>query len=117
MTVNGRIEARVAAAAREIESLVPDARLRGIAADLGSAEGCAALTAQQPEVDVLVNNVGIFEPKPFEEIPDQDGLRFFEVNVLSGIRLSRPRYPRHTRATGGGSCSSPAGRRCRSRSR
>ena len=89
VVVNGRTEARVAAALEKIEAEVPGARVSGIAADLGTAAGCAALVGKLPEVDVLVNNVGIFEPKPFEEIPDEDWRRFFEVNVLSGVRLSR----------------------------
>ena len=58
-------------------------------ADLSSAGGCQTLIGRLPDVDVLVNNLGIFEPKPFEEIPDEDWLRFFETNVLSGVRLSR----------------------------
>jgi NAD(P)-dependent dehydrogenase (short-subunit alcohol dehydrogenase family) len=61
----------------------------GIAHDLGDAKGCRALTVQLPEIDVLVNNLGIFEPKPFDKITDEDWLRFFETNVLSGIRLAR----------------------------
>src|SRR5207253_7175038 len=61
----------------------------GIAEDLGSADGCRRLIGYLPEVDVLVNNLGIFEPKPFEQIPDEDWIRFFETNVLSGIRLAR----------------------------
>jgi len=61
----------------------------GVAADLGSAAGCDLVTARVSALDVLVNNVGIFEPKPFEEIPDADWLRFFEVNVMSGVRLTR----------------------------
>jgi NAD(P)-dependent dehydrogenase (short-subunit alcohol dehydrogenase family) len=69
----------------------------GIAADLGNAEGCRSLIAKLPEVDVLVNNLGIFEPKPFDEIPDEDWMRFFEINVLSGIRLAR-HYVRGMRA-------------------
>jgi NAD(P)-dependent dehydrogenase (short-subunit alcohol dehydrogenase family) len=68
---------------------VPGASVAGFAADLAQAAGCEALTAAHPDVDVLVNNMGIFEPKPFEAITDQDWLRFFEANVLSGIRLSR----------------------------
>jgi NAD(P)-dependent dehydrogenase (short-subunit alcohol dehydrogenase family) len=89
VTINGRSETRVVAAVERIASEVPGARVSGIAADLGTAAGCAALIEKLPEVDVLVNSLGIFEPKPFEEIPDEDWLRFFEVNVLSGIRLSR----------------------------
>jgi NAD(P)-dependent dehydrogenase (short-subunit alcohol dehydrogenase family) len=65
------------------------ATVNGIAADLSSGDGCRTLIGQLPDVDVLVNNLGIFEPKPFEEIPDEDWIRFFEINVLSGIRLAR----------------------------
>src|SRR4029077_5018927 len=65
------------------------ARVEGLAADLATAAGCAAVTARLPDLDVLVNNMGIFEPVPFEQITDADWLRFFEVNVLSGIRLAR----------------------------
>jgi NAD(P)-dependent dehydrogenase (short-subunit alcohol dehydrogenase family) len=64
-----------------------------IAADLSKANGCQALIGQLPDVDVLVNNLGIFEPKPFEQIPDEDWIRFFETNVLSGIRLARHYVP------------------------
>jgi NAD(P)-dependent dehydrogenase (short-subunit alcohol dehydrogenase family) len=87
--VNGRTPQRVDDAVARIRAEVPGAKVDGIAADLASASGCAELVARWPDVDVLVNNLGIFEPKPFEEIPDQDWLRFFETNVLSGIRLSR----------------------------
>jgi NAD(P)-dependent dehydrogenase (short-subunit alcohol dehydrogenase family) len=66
--------------------------------DLGTAEGVAQMTTRFPHVDILVNNLGIFEPKPFENIPDEDWLRFFEVNVLSGVRLSRHYLPRMTGA-------------------
>ena len=89
VTVNGRTAARVAAAVEQIEGEVPGAAVDGVAADLGTAAGCDVLIRALPDVDVLVNNVGIFEPKPFEEIPDEDWFRFFEVNVMSGVRLSR----------------------------
>ncbi len=89
VVVNGRTQARADAAAQAIRDLVPGAEVRSVAADLASAEGCAALIAAVPDLDVLVNNVGIFEPKPFEDIPDADWLRFFETNVMSGVRLSR----------------------------
>jgi NAD(P)-dependent dehydrogenase (short-subunit alcohol dehydrogenase family) len=89
VTVNGRTAARVVRAVAQIKREVPGAKVNGIAADLATAKGCEELLGQLPEVDVLVNNVGIFEPKAFEEIPDADWLRFFEVNVLSGIRPSR----------------------------
>jgi NAD(P)-dependent dehydrogenase (short-subunit alcohol dehydrogenase family) len=93
VTVNGRTIERVEAAVKTLEREVPGARVAGVAADLGRAEGCAALARQVPEADILVNNVGIFEPKPFEEIPDQDWFRFFETNVMSGIRLTRHYLP------------------------
>ena len=91
--VNGRTAARVDAAVAAIAAAVPDADVRGIAADLGTAAGCSHVVEQAPNLDILVNNVGIFEPKPFEEIPDGDWMRFFEVNVLSGVRLSRHYLP------------------------
>jgi NAD(P)-dependent dehydrogenase (short-subunit alcohol dehydrogenase family) len=87
--VNGRSESRAEAAAQRIREGVPGAKVRTVAADLSSAEGCNALIQAVPDLDVLVNNVGIFEPKPFEEIGDADWLRVFETNVMSGVRLSR----------------------------
>jgi NAD(P)-dependent dehydrogenase (short-subunit alcohol dehydrogenase family) len=87
--VNGRTQVRIAKAVERLKAELPAAAVEGIAADLGSAAGCQALIGRLPELDVLVNNLGIFEPKPFEQIADEDWLRFFEVNVLSGIRLAR----------------------------
>jgi len=81
--VNGRTEERVDRALR-----ASGARL-GIAADLGTEAGVRATVEKFPSVDILVNNLGIFEPKAFDQIPDEDWFRFFEVNVLSGVRLSR----------------------------
>jgi NAD(P)-dependent dehydrogenase (short-subunit alcohol dehydrogenase family) len=89
VVVNGRTAARVASAVDELKRAIPGADVRGVAADLATADGCAAVIAAQPSVDVLINNMGIFEPKPFEAITDADWLHFFEANVLSGIRLSR----------------------------
>jgi NAD(P)-dependent dehydrogenase (short-subunit alcohol dehydrogenase family) len=87
--VNGRTQQRVDAAVQAIRTQPGIARVDGIVADFSSAAGADAVIAELPTVDVLVNNVGIFEPKPFTEIPDADWLRFFEVNVMSGVRLSR----------------------------
>jgi NAD(P)-dependent dehydrogenase (short-subunit alcohol dehydrogenase family) len=67
--------------------------VHGVAADLGTAEGCAALVQAEPATDILVNNVGIFGPQDFFEIPDREWTRFFEVNVMSGVRLSRAYLP------------------------
>jgi NAD(P)-dependent dehydrogenase (short-subunit alcohol dehydrogenase family) len=91
--VNGRTEARVRAAIASIRDSVPDAACHAAVADLGSAAGCNALTETVAEVDILVNNVGIFEPRPFEEISDAAWLRFFETNVMSGVRLARAYLP------------------------
>jgi NAD(P)-dependent dehydrogenase (short-subunit alcohol dehydrogenase family) len=93
VVVNGRTEARVAAALDKIRQRVANAELRGVAADLGTANGVDAFLKQVTEADVLVNNLGIFEVKPFAEIPDEAWMRLFEVNVLSGIRLTRKYLP------------------------
>jgi NAD(P)-dependent dehydrogenase (short-subunit alcohol dehydrogenase family) len=91
--VNGRAQARVDKAIASIRKELPEAALEGIAEDLGTAAGCEQLVRRLPSVDVLVNNLGIFEPKSFEAIPDADWLRLFEVNVMSGVRLSRAYLP------------------------
>jgi len=91
--VNGRTAARVAAAAAAIKSKYPRAEVDEAPYDLSDAVGTVALVAAFPSVDIVVNNLGIFEPKAFEEIPDADWLRFFETNVMSGIRLSRAYLP------------------------
>ncbi|HET8921969.1 MAG TPA: SDR family NAD(P)-dependent oxidoreductase [Candidatus Acidoferrum sp.] len=91
--VNGRTQARVTAAHKSIRQRVKNADVQGIPADLGTASGVQRFLQQAPEADIVVNNLGIFDPKPFLEIPDADWLRFFEVNVLSGVRLSRHYLP------------------------
>lgn len=93
VVVNGRTEVRVTAAIEKIHKRIKNADLLGIAADLGTLQGVQTFLKQAPETDIVVNNLGIFETKPFLEIPDSDWLRFFEVNVLSGIRLSRHYLP------------------------
>lgn len=90
--VNGRTQARVDAAVEKIAAL-KQGRVEGFAADLGAADGVTQIAAKYPAIEILVNNLGIFEPKPFEEISDADWFRFFEVNVLSGVRLSRQYLP------------------------
>jgi NAD(P)-dependent dehydrogenase (short-subunit alcohol dehydrogenase family) len=91
--INGRGKAKVDDAAARLGVAVSGARVRGVAADVSTAEGCQALIAAVPEVDILINNAGIFEPKNFVEIPDEDWSRFFDVNVMSGVRLSRAYLP------------------------
>lgn len=91
--VNGRSETSVNTALARIRQTMPDAKLHGFAGDLSTAAAVDKLVQQFPAVDILVNNLGIFEPKPFDEIPDADWIRFFEVNVLSGVRLSRAYLP------------------------
>jgi NAD(P)-dependent dehydrogenase (short-subunit alcohol dehydrogenase family) len=87
--VNGRGEERVAGAKKRLGEAQTGSAAEGIAADLATQEGAERVFAALPDVDILVNNLGIFEPKPFDEITDEDWRRFFEANVLSGIRLSR----------------------------
>jgi NAD(P)-dependent dehydrogenase (short-subunit alcohol dehydrogenase family) len=87
--INGRTQARVDAAIAAIQSAVPSAKVEGIAGDFASATGAETIIAKLPTVDVLVNNVGIFDVKPFPEITDTEWFRFFEVNVMSGVRLAR----------------------------
>src|SRR6202140_591542 len=93
VVVNGRSRAKVDAATAAMAKAVPGTRVRGIAADVSTASGCKALATALPEVDILINNAGIFEPKGFLDIPDEDWSRFFEVNVMSGVRLSRAYLP------------------------
>ncbi|HZS17822.1 MAG TPA: SDR family NAD(P)-dependent oxidoreductase [Candidatus Udaeobacter sp.] len=99
--VNGRTENRVNAAIDRIQRDHAGAKLEGVAADLGAAEGVAQVIRRFPDVEVLVNNLGIFEPKPFDQISDAEWLRFFEVNVMSGVRLSRAYLPSMTKRNWG----------------
>ncbi|MEH2085751.1 SDR family NAD(P)-dependent oxidoreductase [Nostoc sp.] len=87
--VNGRSEERVAQAIAKIKDSTPDAKVSGVVADAGTASGVEKLIQEVPHVDILINNVGIYEPKTFFDITDEDWLKIFEVNVLSGVRLSR----------------------------
>jgi NAD(P)-dependent dehydrogenase (short-subunit alcohol dehydrogenase family) len=93
VVLNGRGKARVDEAEARLAREVAGGKVRGIAADVSTAAGCKDLVAALPDVDILINNAGIFEPKNFFEIPDEDWSRFFEVNVMSGVRLSRAYLP------------------------
>jgi len=98
VVINGRSQERVDAALEALAGELlaedlPDAALAGIAADLGTAQGCAALAGAVPETDILVNNLGIFATAPFAELSDADWQRSFEVNVMSGVRMARAYLP------------------------
>jgi NAD(P)-dependent dehydrogenase (short-subunit alcohol dehydrogenase family) len=87
--INGRQQVSVDKAVAAVKDAVFGATVRGVAADLGTAEGCEALVSAEPDADILINNVGIFGPQDFFDIPDSEWTRFFEINVMSGVRLSR----------------------------
>ena len=87
--MNGRSQRRVDEGIERIRQKQRDVHVTGVAADLGTREGVEKLTSAVPEIDILVNNLGIYEAKPFSEIEDDEWLRVFEINVMSGVRLSR----------------------------
>ena len=91
--VNGRSKERTEHAREQIRRAIPDAKVELAAGDVSTADGVGAIVRTLPAVDVLVNNAGIFEPKAFAEISDDDWLRFFQTNVMSGVRLSRAYLP------------------------
>lgn len=93
VVVNGRSPESTERAAARIRGAVPGAVVDPVAADAATAEGAEVLFARVDAVDILVNNLGIFEPKPFFDIPDEDWRRFFDVNVLSGVRMARRYAP------------------------
>jgi NAD(P)-dependent dehydrogenase (short-subunit alcohol dehydrogenase family) len=92
--LNGRSEQRVRSAVERVRASVPGARVEGIAADLSSASGVDRLLQAHADVDILVNNAGVFQPVAFEDISDAEWQRFFETNVMSGVRLARHHFPR-----------------------
>jgi NAD(P)-dependent dehydrogenase (short-subunit alcohol dehydrogenase family) len=94
VVINGRTPERVASAAERLRTERPGVRIEGVAADLATAQGAQALIDAFPDVDVLVNNAGIFAPQAFEQISDEDWLHFFQTNVMSGVRLARHYLPR-----------------------
>lgn len=98
--INGRSEASVGAAVASLKSET-DGDVIGFAGDLSAADAAELLVRQHPDIEILVNNLGIFEPTPFEEILDSDWMRFFDVNVMSGVRLARLCLPAMKRANWG----------------
>lgn len=93
VVLNGRKPTTVEAAVAKLSGEVKGAKVRGIAGDVSTAAGCSALVAALPDVDILINNAGIFEPREFADIPDEDWTRFFETNVMSGVRMARSYLP------------------------
>jgi NAD(P)-dependent dehydrogenase (short-subunit alcohol dehydrogenase family) len=96
VVVNGRTQERVDLALREMHALLPHAELRGVVADVATAEGCATLIAQVPDADILINNAGTARPNKFFDQTDQEWLDLFQLNVLSGVRLARHYLPKMT---------------------
>jgi NAD(P)-dependent dehydrogenase (short-subunit alcohol dehydrogenase family) len=93
VVINGRSEKSTEAAKARLAQKFPKAKIDGVAADLATAQGAADFIKKAGEADILVNNVGIFDPKPFAEISDEEWQRFFDTNVMSGVRLSRHYLP------------------------
>jgi NAD(P)-dependent dehydrogenase (short-subunit alcohol dehydrogenase family) len=94
VVINGRTESRVESAVQKLRSDVPGAVVSGIPADFREPAQVQRLLSSLDNIDILVNNVGLFEVKPFEEISDDDWGRYFDINVMSGVRLSRAVLPK-----------------------
>jgi NAD(P)-dependent dehydrogenase (short-subunit alcohol dehydrogenase family) len=92
--VNGRTEKRAENAATAIQKMAHKAKIEALALDLSTAEGAAEAVKRFPDVDILVNNLGVYEPKPFEKITDADWMAMIETNFMSGVRLTRHYLPR-----------------------
>jgi NAD(P)-dependent dehydrogenase (short-subunit alcohol dehydrogenase family) len=97
VVINGRTEARVSTALRELRAILPQAEFTGFAGDLATQEGSAAFIRQAPDSDILVNNMGTAKPKPFYELTDTDWREMFEINVMSGVRMTRHYLPEMTK--------------------
>jgi len=87
--INGRREEKVEQTIKEIQEKYPDAILHPVVADLGTEQGCQQVIEKYPELDILINNLGIFEPAEYFDIRDEDWFKFFETNIMSGVRLTR----------------------------
>jgi NAD(P)-dependent dehydrogenase (short-subunit alcohol dehydrogenase family) len=94
VVINGRSEEKTNDAVKRLAEMYTGAEISGIAADFSNPADIVRVFEKYPEVDILINNVAIFEPKPFLDIPDEDWIKFYEVNVMSGIRLSRFYFPK-----------------------
>src|SRR5207247_11425011 len=94
LVITGRTQQRVDNATEDIRKEIRDAKISGIAVDLATPDGISKCIQVAPAVDVLVNNLGVYEPKPFEQITDGDWREIIETNFMSGVRLSRYYLPR-----------------------
>src|SRR5438067_5588081 len=94
VVITGRTQNRVNAAVKTIQQEMGDAQVRGIAADLATAQGSTKCIEAVPTIDILVNNLGVYEPKPFEKSTDNDWHAIIETNFMSGVRLCRHYLPR-----------------------
>jgi len=94
VTISGRSQDKLDAARADILAAAPAASVHTVIADVSTADGAAALIAAQPDADILVNNLGFYESRPFAEISDEEWFRMLDVNVMSGVRLSRHYFPR-----------------------
>ena len=92
--INGRTKESVNQAVTDLKKLVPGSNVSGIPADFSRVDEVNQLIQAIPHLDILINNAGIFEPIPFKDIPDEDWFKLFEVNVMSGVRLSRHFFPK-----------------------
>jgi len=92
--INGRSQERVDEAVSKLKEQVPGANVQGVVGNLGTAEGVKEVTEKITDIDILVNNMGIFEPRNFEDITDEEWMTMFEVNVMSGVRLCRFYFPK-----------------------
>lgn len=94
VSMTGRSRDKLDAATAKIAADAPGSRVRTIVADLATPRGAAALIEAQPDADILINNLGYYEARAFSDIGDDDWLRMFDINVMSGVRLSRHYFPR-----------------------
>jgi NAD(P)-dependent dehydrogenase (short-subunit alcohol dehydrogenase family) len=92
--ITGRTDKRIQEAITQLTEAIPGAKVSGVAVDFARKKEVDRLLEKVPDVDILINNVGIFEPKDFADIPDEDWFKFYEINVMSGVRLSRHYFPR-----------------------
>ena len=99
--ITGRTQRRVDNATADIRKEIRDAKVSGIAIDLATPDGISKCIQAAPAVDILVNNLGVYEPKPFEQITDGDWREIIETNFMSGVRLSRHYLPRMKAANWG----------------